>query len=126
MDTLDGHGVVEGRTATADRPMTLQVDQVGRSSLSEPLVLQLLVVADPEGDVNARSVSGLDTVNVVALRGVDVVVEKGGSLSSLGLQGWDATLLNHVGQVEATHVDWPAGRRIVERIWGLSESVPVA
>jgi hypothetical protein len=38
----------------------------------------------------------------------------------------DATLLNHVGQVQATHVDRPARGRVMEGVCGLRESLPVA
>ena len=126
LDTLDGHGVVKGRSAAAHRPVTFQVDQVGSGGLSEELVLEVIVAADPEGNVDARSIPGLDVVHVVALRVVDVIVQEGGPLDSLGLHGRDSTLLNHVSQIEATHVDWPAGGRIVERVCSLRERVPVA
>lgn len=53
LDTLDGHRVVEGCTASTDRSVTLQVDQVGCSRLSEELILKIIVAADSEGDIDA-------------------------------------------------------------------------
>lgn len=126
LDTLDGHGVVEGCTASTDRSVTLQVDQVGCGGLSEELVLKIIVAADSEGDIDARAVSGLHVVHVVALRAVDIVVEEGGPLGSLGLHGRDSALLEHVGEIEAAHIDRPAGWRVVERVGGLGEGLPVA
>ena len=126
LDTLEWHGVVEGCAASTDRSVALQVDQVGCGGLSEELVLKVIVAADSEGDIDARSVSGLHVVHVVALRAVDIVVEEGGPLGSLGLQGREAALLKHVGDIEAAHVDRPAGWRVVERVGGLGEGLPVA
>ena len=126
LDTLEWHGVVEGCAASTDRSVALQVNQVGCGGLSEELVLKVIVAADSEGDIDARSVSGLHVVHVVALRAVDIVVEEGGPLGSLGLQGREAALLNHVGDIEAAHVDRPAGWRVVERVGGLGEGLPVA
>ena len=126
LDTLEWHGVVKGCAASTDRSVALQVNQVGCGGLSEELVLKVIVAADSEGDIDARSVSGLHVVHVVALRAVDIVVEEGGPLGSLGLQGREAALLKHVGDIEAAHVDRPAGWRVVERVGGLGEGLPVA
>lgn len=115
-DSLDGHRVVQRRSAATDRAMALQVDQVSLGSLSNELSLESLVLAHAEGDVNARAVLCIHLVAVVSLRAVDVIVEHLRALDCLGLHGCETTLLEHVLDIEAAHVDGPAARSVVERI----------
>ena len=126
MDTLHRHSVVDGCTAATDRPMSLKVNEIGSSSLSDKLVLKIVVIADPEGNVHARTEACFDVVDVVSLAGVDVVVEERGAFLSLCLHRRNATLLQHVGYIEATHVDGPARGCVVEGVRCLRESIPVA
>ena len=73
--------------------MALKVNETGCGSLSDELVLKIIVVADSEGDIHARAEACLDVVDIVALAGVDVVVEERRAFLSLGLHCRDATLL---------------------------------
>ena len=106
--------------------MTTQVGEVDFSGVGDKLFLEVGVFADAERDVSARAESKLDAVDVVALGAVYVVVERRGALGSLGLHDGDTALLDHVGAVEAAHVNGPARWRVVERVRGLREGLPVA
>lgn len=66
LDTLKRHCVVKGRTAPAHRPMTLQVNQVGCGGLRQELSLKFVIAADSERNIDARTISCLNIVNIVA------------------------------------------------------------
>ena len=106
--------------------MSLQVDQAGCGGLAQELSLHLLIGTDAERNVDAGAILGLDTVDVVAVRVVDVVIEEGGALSCFLLHGREATLLHHVGNIETAHVDGPARWGVLERVCRLGVGLPVA
>ena len=116
LDALHGHGVVETGTDSADRAMPLKIDKVGCSRLREELGLEGLVLAHAEGNIDTRAVLDLNVVDIVSVTAVDVVVECAAALNSPLLQNRDATLLDHVAEVEAADIDGPAGRGVLERV----------
>ena len=108
MNTFDWHSVVERCATSSYRSVTLQVDQICCCRLSNELCFQFGVLADSEGDVDSGTIYSLAVVYVVALAGIDEVVEELGAFHCFCFHGLKASLLDHVGDVETTHVDWPA------------------
>lgn len=126
IDSFTRHSIVEGHSAALLQAVTVRVKEAGFVSLTVEFVLQLLVVADSERNVDAGSVALVDKIDVVAVRAVQHFVEFGRQLGSLGRHDLNTSLLNHVGQVEAAHVDGPTRWRVMESVLRLREGFPVA
>ena len=111
IDPVYGHGVVEG-SSTTNRIRSLhrreEVEKAGRGSLINKLLFQFFVFTNPERYVHARTIARFDIIDIEAASGVNIVVEKCGALDSILLHHRNATLIEHVGDVETADIDGPA------------------
>jgi hypothetical protein len=101
--------------------MARKLNKTSCCSISNELLFKILIAFYTEGNVHSATVFCFYSVAVVVFAIVDVVIKHAAAGSSHLAHLFETALLQHVRDIEASHVNSPAARRVLEHVSGFAE-----